>query len=110
MIGLVLTIALAAAVLWALWSVSRPRPAFVVRIVRGLPQVARGTVTPAFVQEVAEVCRRHGVRDGTVRGMVQDRRIALAFSGNMPAPCRQQLRNLWNISGWSSGKGRKRSR
>ena len=110
MIALVLTIALAALVLWALRSVSRPPAAFVVRIVKGSPRVARGTVTPAFVQEIGEVCRRHGVRDGAVHGVVQQEgRIALAFSGNMSAACRQQLRNLWSLSGWSAGKGRRSS-
>ena len=71
MFARVLTIALGALVLWALWSVLRPRPVFVVRIIRGTPRVARGTVTPAFVQEVAEVCTRHRVRDAAVQGVMQ---------------------------------------
>ena len=98
--ALVLVIALVVLVLWALWSVSRPRDAFVVRIASGVPRVARGTVTKAFVAEVGEVCRRHGVRNGAVRGVVKDRRITLAFSAGISAPCRQQLRNLWSISRW----------
>jgi Protein of unknown function (DUF3634) len=99
---LLLTVALTALILWALFSVARPRPAFVVRLESGVPRVARGTVTPAFVAEVAEVCRRHGVQNGTVIGIVNDRRIALAFSGDITPNCRQQLRNLWSISGWSA--------
>jgi hypothetical protein len=99
---LLLTLALGALILWALYSVGRPRPAFVIRIQSGLPHVARGTVPPAFVAEVAEVCRRHRVQNATVTGLVNDRRIALAFSGDISQTCGQQLRNVWSISGWSA--------
>jgi len=68
----------------------------------GVARPARGQVTRAFVQEVGEVCRRHGIRRGEVRGVAADRRIVLAFSGDMPETCRQQLRNIWNLSGWSA--------
>jgi hypothetical protein len=64
--------------------------------------VARGTVTRAFLQEVGDTCGRHGVSDAVVRGEVRGQRIALAFSRGMPEPCRQQLRNLWGLSGWSA--------
>ena len=103
---LLLQIALAALVLYGLWMACRPRPVFLLRIVHGVPRVARGTVTQAFVQEVAEVCRRHHVQKGAVRGFARDRRIALEFSGAISAPCRQQLRNLWAISGWSAAPSR----
>jgi hypothetical protein len=99
---LLFTVALAALILWALYSVARPRPAFVIRISSGLPRVARGTVPPAFVAEVAEVCRRHRVQNATVAGLAHDRRIALAFSGDISPTCGQQLRNLWSISGWAA--------
>jgi Protein of unknown function (DUF3634) len=89
--------------LWAIWSAARPRPAFVVRIASGVPRVARGTVAGAFLSDVGDVCRRHGVRDGAVLGVVKEGRIALEFSGDISAPCRQQLRNVWSISGWSAG-------
>src|SRR5947209_2996459 len=95
---------LVALVVWALWTAGQPRPDFVVRITDGAPRVARGKVTPAFLQEIGEVCNRHGVRRGEVRGVTAEgRRIGLSFSGSMPEPCRQQLRNLWNLSGWSAG-------
>ena len=99
----VLQLGLAALAVWALWTAVRPRSAFVVRIKRGVPRVASGTVTRAFLQEIAETCSRHGVSHGAVRGMVNGRRITLAFTPGMPAPCQQQLRNLWALSGWSVG-------
>jgi hypothetical protein len=98
----ILTLGLAAVAIWALWSASRPRPAFVIRIAGGTPQVARGRVPREFLQDVAQTCGRHGVSDAVVRGLVQNERIALAFSGRIPQACRQQLRNLWGLSGWSA--------
>jgi Protein of unknown function (DUF3634) len=103
-LGLVI---LGAVVIYAAW---RPRCAFVVRITDGAPRVAKGTVTKAFVQEIGETCKRHSVQNGVVRGVVQGRRIALGFSRGLPPPCRQQLRNLWAISGWSAGPDVPRAR
>jgi hypothetical protein len=39
------------------------------------------------------------------------RRIDLVFSGGIPGPCRQQIRNLWGVSGWSASgpRGPKRA-
>ncbi len=96
MVVLVLVIGL------VLYTVCRPRPLFVVRISDGVPRAARGQVTRGFLQDVAETCARHGVRDGEVRGHAAGRRIELVFSAGIPAPCRQQIRNLWGVSGWSA--------
>jgi Protein of unknown function (DUF3634) len=89
-------------VVWGLWSAIRPNAIFVVRIDDGVPRVVRGQVTRAFAQEVGEVCRRHEIRRGEVRGRAEGHRIVLDFSRNIPNSCRQQLRNLWNLSGWSA--------
>jgi hypothetical protein len=103
----VLQLGLAALVVWALWTALRPRSAFIVRIKGGVPRVAEGTVTRAFLQEIAETCERHGVSHGVVRGVVKGQRITLAFPRGMPPPCQQQLRNIWALSGWSVGTRRK---
>jgi len=97
-----LQLALAAAVLSALWAALRPRPAFVVRVEQGVPRVTKGTVTRAFRQQIAETCGRHGVRKGVIRGVANQGRITLAFSTGIPTACRQQLRNIWALSGWSA--------
>ena len=102
MLSVALLFTLTALVLWGLWSAARPRAAFVVRIARGEPRVLRGTVTSSFVQEVREICGRNKVDHGEVRGVPKDGRIALEFSDGIPPPCRQQLRNLWFMSGWSA--------
>ena len=97
-------LALVSVVVWGIWIACRPRAAFVVQIRNGVPRVTRGQITRAFVQEVGEVCQRHAVGHGEVRGVADGRRITLSFSGDLPEPCRQQLRNLWNLSGWSSSR------
>ncbi len=74
-----------------------------VRLAGGIPHVAKGTVTQAFLQEIAATCARHGVSRGAVRGVANGRLIHLTFSHGVPGPCRQQLRNLWVLSGWSAG-------
>jgi Protein of unknown function (DUF3634) len=106
--ALLLTLGLAAFVAWALWFACRPRPAFVVRINGGVPRVTGGTITQAFVQEIAEAFRRHQVENGVVRGVIEGRRIALSFSATVPTACRQQLRNLWTLSGWSTSSRERR--
>jgi len=95
---LFLMILLAAFIGWIIWSISRPRYQFVVKVRDGVPDVLRGSVSRAFVQEIAEVSTRHGVRDCVVRGIAKGERIGLSFSETVPAACQQQLRNLWILS------------
>ncbi len=93
---LFVSILLAAVVGWVIWSICRPQCTFVVRVRNGVPDLARGQVSHAFLQEIADVCTRHGVREGVVRGVKKADRVGLSFSDGVPAPCQQQLRNLWN--------------
>jgi hypothetical protein len=95
LVGLVLLVA------WGLWAACHPQPVFVIRVEDGVARLVRGKVTQAFLQQIDETCDRHQVRHAVVRGVANGSRIALAFSGDIPAPCRQQLRNIWNLSGWS---------
>ena len=96
---LFLQLALVALVLLALWTALRPRSAFVVSVERGVPRVIKGTVTREFRQQIGETCRRHGVHKFVIRGVANRGRITLTFSSGIPAACRQQLRNLWALSG-----------
>jgi hypothetical protein len=105
-VHVILLMGLVLLVVWGLWSAIRPRARFVIRITDGVARAAHGQVTRAFVQEVGEVCRRHGIRRAEVCGMAEGRRIVLAFSADMPEVCRQQLRNIWNLSGWSASTRR----
>jgi hypothetical protein len=84
------------------WFAMQPRCAFVVRIAQGHPKAVRGKVTPAFLDQVRETCERHGVQNGTVRGLIRGKRICLSFSRSLPPPGQQQLRNWWANWGWSA--------
>jgi hypothetical protein len=86
----------------AVWWATQPRSTFIVRLVEGKPHMTRGKVTAAFLAEVRDVCRRHAISSGTIRGVVRHGRIGLAFSGGFPRECQQQLRNVWNAGGWSA--------
>ena len=98
----ILIISFTALVVWALWSLARPRAAFVIRITQGVPRVTHGTVTAAFLHEVRDACTRHAVDAAEVRGVVKGGHIALTFSEGVPAVCQQQLRNLWFLQGRSA--------
>jgi hypothetical protein len=82
----------------ALWYAAQPRNVFTLRIANG-SVAAAGTVTRSFIHDVEEVCRSASVASGEIRGQMRGRAIALAFSGPIPADCRQQLRNLWQVHG-----------
>jgi len=92
---------------WAAWAVGQPRCLFVVRIIGAQPQVAKGVVTPAFVEHLRNLCQEHGIERGSVRGLVRKQRISLAFSRNIPPEAQQALRNWWAISGWSAAPRRR---
>ena len=87
---------------WGLYTACRPGSVFVVRIREGVPRAVRGQVTRGFLREIGDTCSRHGVRRGSIRGVAADRRINLVFSAGIPEPCRQQIRNIWGLSGWSA--------
>jgi Protein of unknown function (DUF3634) len=88
-----------ALVVAALWWAFQPRYAFVIRIEGGVPRVARGKVTAAFLQNVGQACAELGVSRGWVGGVLRGRQVMLAFSRNIPQPCQQRLRNIWGLSG-----------
>ena len=91
----------------ALWRFAKPPAMFVVRIRGGRPTATYGKVTDAFLAEVAELCRELSVSSGEIRGVSRGRRLGLWFSREIPAGCRQRLRNWWAMSGWSCRTGRR---
>jgi len=101
-VNFVLLLVLGLVIGCVLYTICRPWPVFVVRVRDGVPKATRGQVTRGFLRDVAETCARHGVQDGEVRGIVDGRRINLVFSAGIPAPCRQQIRNVWGVSGWTA--------
>jgi hypothetical protein len=81
------------------WYALRPRYVFLVRIDGGVPRLTKGLATSAFLLEAGQVCDECGVTDGWFGGVRRGKGIRLAFSRRLPAPCRQRLRNLWQIHG-----------
>jgi len=75
----------------------RPRPVFVIRIRDGTARASRGPVPPAFVGQVDDICREQHISNGTIRGFLVRKRIILAFSRQIPPPCQQRIRNIWNV-------------
>ena len=102
------TLALLGLIGWGVWQACRPRSVFVVEVEDGIPRVIRGRVTRAFLSSIHEACRHHDVTRGSIRGRAHGDQVALDFRGAFPDACRQQLRNVWVISGWSSGPRGKR--
>jgi len=86
----------------AVWWVTKPPAAFIVRVRDGLPSAHLGKVTDAFLVAVADVFRDFGLAAGEIRGLARGRRIALWFSSGIPEGACQRLRNWWAISGWSA--------
>jgi hypothetical protein len=102
----VIRVAIVAFAIVVVWALLRPRTKFVVRVADGKATAVSGTVSAPFIAEVRETCDRHGVRSATVRGTARGPRIALEFSRDIPAAGRQQLRNWWANSGWSTRPAR----
>ena len=88
-----------ALVVIGLWWALQPRYAFVIQIAGGHARTTRGKVTPAFRQQVLDACCQHGIASGWVGGTQRGKRIALAFSRNIPAGCQQRIRNAWLAGG-----------
>jgi len=81
------------------WYALRPKYVFSLHIQGGCIRTSRGLVTRSFVQQVESICRQAAIAHGQIYGLRRGRSIALAFSGSIPADCRQQLRNLWLLYG-----------
>jgi hypothetical protein len=90
-------VVIVSAALGVAWIAVQPRYVFMVRVVKGRPQLAKGKVTPQFLQLVGETCEAFGIASGWVGGSRRGRQIALHFSRGIPPQCRQRLRNLWAI-------------
>src|SRR4051794_33133149 len=81
--------------LWVIWSLFPPRYVFEIQIREGRPRIRKGKVTPAFLAQVADVCREGGISKGRIAGVKCGKRIAVQFSKTIPPGLQQRLRNLW---------------
>ena len=102
-----ITAAVLALVGAALWYALQPRCAFVIRVIGGHPQATSGTVTPALLERIRELCAEHHIAQAMVRGVIRGSHISLGFSGDFPTDAQQQLRNWWALSGWQAPNQRR---
>ncbi len=100
--GSVLTLLLVVAGAAVVYRAARPRPVFVIEVDAGRSSITTGSVTASFARDVAEICARNQVEHARVRGVVQGKRIVLVFSSSIPPGCRQQIRNMWSVTGWKA--------
>lgn len=84
---------------YGLWRLTRPAAAFVIRLECGVPRCVSGRVRAAFLEDVRDICARQGIEAGTIRGEPRSGVVRLRFSHGFTAPCQQQLRNVWTVSG-----------
>jgi hypothetical protein len=100
-IAKVIVLLIGGSLVWALWRAAQPKLVFAIRVIEGKPQVVKGTVTPAFLDRIAEVAAANKISHGTVRGFARGTFIRLRFSAETTDDARQQLRNWWATFGWS---------
>ena len=85
-------------VAWLVVVALKTRYEFMILIVDGRPRLKSGTVTPAFLATVADVCHAAGVSRGWVGGVRQGKLVSLRFSRSLPPSARQRLRNDWQLT------------
>jgi Protein of unknown function (DUF3634) len=95
---LVICAAVFAVIFFLLQAALVPRYVFVVQINGPSLNVTKGKVRGDFLDDLREVLREFGVTSGWIGGVKRGKSIALRFSGNIPQPCQQRLRNLWFTS------------
>jgi hypothetical protein len=78
-----------------IWWLVRPHFAFVIEIERNHIERARGDADRPFLMEVDDICREYQIRHGWVRGLRVQGWTRLTFTGDIPAECRQRIRNTW---------------
>ena len=98
-VDLAVKLIVVALVIGGIWWALQPRYVFVIRIKDGGARLARGKVTSTFLEQVGHACAESGVSRGWVGGVWRGKRLALAFSRNIPPGCQQRLRNLWALQG-----------
>lgn len=88
----IILISLAAGVLWWL---TRPHYAFSIFVAGSKIDRVRGRAPRPFLIEVDDICREFNIPRGRVRALQLGRWIRLLFSREIPADCRQRIRNVW---------------
>ncbi len=76
----------------------RANELFYLRLHDGRIRVARGRIPQRLLDDITDIVRDAGVREGTLRGVSEDGRVRLYAEAELPEGHRQRLRNV--IGGW----------
>jgi hypothetical protein len=86
-------------VVWFGWSALKARNAFVIRIAGGRARLQIGTVTPAFLAAVGEICHASNIACGWIGGIRHGKLTRLRFSRHFSLGSQQRIRNEWHLTG-----------
>jgi hypothetical protein len=87
-----------AVVMYLIWLVMTPKPAFAIRITSDGIRT-QGKVPAAFLADVRAICADARLYHGTIKGIGTGKRTSLVISRDVPPNLRQRFRNVWNFPG-----------
>jgi hypothetical protein len=82
----------------------RANELFCLKLRDGGLHVARGRIPPALLGDLADILRDPEVREGTLRGVVEDRIVRIYADAELSDAQRQRIRNV--VSAWPVAKVR----
>jgi hypothetical protein len=80
----------------------RANELFLVRVRGGRVRVARGRIPQALLNDFAEILRDPPILEGSLRGVVEDRRLRIYPEGELSEGQKQRIRNV--VAGWPVAK------
>ncbi len=80
----------------------RANELFLVRVRDGRVRVARGRIPQALLNDFAEIVRDPPMVAGSLRGVVEDRRLHIYPEGELSDGQKQRIRNV--VAGWPVAK------
>ncbi len=90
-------LSVAAAAVFVVWLLLRPRFDFVVALTRDGPRMKKGKITAGQLAEIASVCGEFQITRGWIGVVRQKKSARLSFSRNLPPEFCQRVRNLWQL-------------
>jgi len=80
----------------------RANELFLVRVREGRVRVVRGRIPQALLNDFAEILRDPPMENGSLRGVVEDRRLRIYPEGELSEGQKQRIRNV--VAGWPVAK------
>ena len=80
----------------------RANELFCLKLRDGGPRVARGRIPPALLGDLTDILRDPPVNEGSLRGVVEDRRVRIYADAELSEAQRQRIRNV--VAAWPVAK------